>query len=504
MLEKYLEMINEARVYDVAKKTPLDFAPALTEKVSNKVWLKREDLQPVFSYKLRGAYNLISSLSDEEKQQGIVTASAGNHAQGVALSAQKLGIKAVIVMPKTTPEIKINSVRHLGGEIVLHGNTYDEASDHAHKLSDEKSMAYIPPFDHPLVIAGQGTVAKEILEQHTNNPDIIFVPVGGGGLIAGICAYVKSVNPSIKIIGVESDEAPSLERSLKAGKPVLLDKIGIFADGAAVRLVGSETFRVAQKYVDEVILVTNDEICAAVKDIFEDTRSIPEPAGALGLAGLKQYVARENIKNKELIAIFSGANINFDRLRHVAELAELGEQREALVGVTIPEKPGSFHDFCHTIGLRSITEFNYRFADDQQAHIFAGMQIKNGIEEKESLLTKLKDKGYPVVDLSDNEMAKMHIRYMVGGHGVKVENEMLVRFEFPERPGALLHFLNRIGQEWNISLFHYRNHGAAYGRVLMGIQVPESERDQFRQLLEKLELPYWEETENPAYSLFLK
>ena len=497
-------MILEARVYDVAKETPLDFAPALAQKIGNKVWLKREDLQPVFSYKLRGAHNLISSLSDEEKQKGVITASAGNHAQGVALSAKNLGIKAIIVMPKTTPEIKVNAVRHLGGEIVLHGNNYDEASDHAHVLAEKKGMFYIPPFDHPLVIAGQGTVAKEILQQHPGIPDIIFVPVGGGGLIAGICAYVKSLRPEIKIIGVESDEAPSMERSLRAGKPVLLDKIGIFADGAAVRLVGDETFRLAQKYVDEVMLVTNDEICAAVKDIFEDTRSIPEPAGALALAGLKQYVAREDLKDKDLVAIFSGANINFDRLRHVAELAELGEQREALLGVTIPENPGSFREFCHTIGLRSITEFNYRYADDNDAQIFAGIQIREGVDEKESLVALLKEKGYPVVDLSDNEMAKMHIRYMVGGHATKVVNEMLIRFEFPERPGALLHFLTRIGEHWNISLFHYRNHGAAYGRVLMGIQVPETERDELRGVLEKLDLPYWEETNNPAYELFLR
>ena len=504
MLEEYMKMINEARVYDVAKETPLDFASSISRKIGNKVWLKREDLQPVFSYKLRGAHNLISSLSDEEKQKGVITASAGNHAQGVALSAKTLGINAIIVMPKTTPEIKVSSVKHLGGEIVLHGNNYDEASDHAHKLAEEKGLAYIPPFDHPLVIAGQGTVGKEILQQHPNTPDIIFVPVGGGGLIAGICAYVKSLNPEITIIGVESDEAPSLKRSMEAGKPVLLDKIGIFADGAAVRLVGEETFRVANKYVDEVLLVTNDEICAAVKDIFEDTRSIPEPAGALALAGLKQYVVREDLKEKELVAIFSGANINFDRLRHVAELAELGEQREALLGVIIPENPGSFREFCHTIGLRSITEFNYRYADDHDAQIFAGIQIRDGMEEKETLVSKLKEKGYPVVDLSDNEMAKMHIRYMVGGHASKVENEMLIRFEFPERPGALLHFLTRIGEHWNISLFHYRNHGAAYGRVLMGIQVPELERDELLDVLKKLELPYWEETDNPAYALFLR
>ncbi len=504
MLEDYVKEILKARVYDVAKETPLDFAPTVTRRTHNKVWLKREDLQPVFSYKLRGAHNLISSLGEAEKQRGVIAASAGNHAQGVALSASKLGIRSVIVMPKTTPEIKVNAVRHLGGEIVLHGNNYDEASEHAHQLAEEKGMTYIPPFDHPLVIAGQGTVGKEILQQHPTTPDIIFVPVGGGGLIAGVAAYVKYLCPEIKIVGVESDEAPSMKRSLEAGKPVLLDKIGIFADGAAVRLVGEETFRVARDHVDEVLLVNNDEICAAVKDIFEDTRSIPEPAGALALAGLKQYVNREGLQDKELVAIFSGANINFDRLRHVAELAELGEHREVLLGVTIPERPGSFREFCHTIGLRSITEFNYRYADSCDAHIFAGIQIKEGEEEKQALIATLKEKGYPVVDMSDNDMAKMHIRYMVGGHGANVDNEILVRFEFPERPGALLHFLTRIGKQWNISLFHYRNHGAAYGRVLMGIQVPESERPAFRELLQKLDLPNWEETDNPAYALFLR
>lgn len=499
-----MKMILKARVYDVALETPLDHAPAISRRLKNQVWLKREDLQPVFSYKIRGAHNLIASLNEEERDRGVITASAGNHAQGVALSASKIGIRAVIVMPKTTPEIKVNSVRHLGGEIVLHGNTYDEASDHAHELAEQDRLTYIPPFDHPLVIAGQGTVAKEILQQHPNTPDVMFIPVGGGGLIAGVCAYVKYLYPEIKIIGVESDEAPSLKASMDAGHRVLLDKIGIFADGAAVRLVGEETFKLAKDHVDEVILVNNDEICAAVKDIFEDTRSIPEPAGALALAGLKQYVAREGLNDKELIAIFSGANINFDRLRHVAELAELGEQREALLGVTIPEKPGSFRAFCKAIGMRSVTEFNYRYADNQQAHIFAGVQIKNGVEEKEALVGHLRELGYPVEDLSRNEMAKMHVRYMVGGHAAGVEHEMLVRFEFPERPGALLQFLTRIGEEWNISLFHYRNHGAAQGRVLMGIQVPMAERGAFRDLLESLELPYWEETDNPAYALFLR
>ncbi len=504
MLEEYMKMILKARIYDVAIETPLDHAPSISRRLNNTVWLKREDLQPVFSYKIRGAHNLINSLSNEERARGVITASAGNHAQGVALSASKLGIRAIIVMPKTTPEIKVNSVRHMGGEIILHGNNYDEASEHAHALSDENGMTYVPPFDHPMVIAGQGTVAKEILQQHATKPDIIFVPVGGGGLIAGICAYVKYLYPDIKIVGVEPEEAPSLKVSIDAGHRVLLDKIGIFADGAAVRLIGEENFEIAKDYVDEVLLVTNDEICGSVKDIFEDTRSIPEPAGALALAGLKQYVAREKITDKELVAIFSGSNINFDRLRHVAELAELGEQREALLAVTIPEQAGSFRAFCKAIGMRSVTEFNYRYADDRNAHIFAGVQIKNGLEEKEALVAHLREQGYPVEDLSRNEMAKMHVRHMVGGHAAAVENEMIVRFEFPEKPGALLHFLTRIGEHWNISLFHYRNHGAAYGRVLMGIQVPVEDRSQFRDLLESLELPYWEETDNPAYDLFLR
>lgn len=505
MLDEYKKLITEAsgRVYNVAVKTPLDFAPMLSDRFANSIWLKREDQQPVFSYKLRGAFNLISTLGDESRSRGVIAASAGNHAQGVALAANKLGMDAYIVMPKTTPEIKINAVKRYGATVILHGNTYDEAKDHALHLADEKNMAFVPPFDHPLVIAGQATVGVEILEQHPDAIDIIFAPVGGGGLIAGLCAWIKSQKPSVRIIGVEPAEAPCMYRAFEAGKCITLDHIGIFADGAAVKRAGEETFRVAREYVEEIILVSNDEICAAVKDIFEDTRSIPEPAGALALAGLKQYVNREKIRDQQLIAIFSGANVNFDRLRHIAELSALGEHREALIAATIPERPGSFRRFCHDLGARSITEFNYRFADDREAHVFAGVQLRHGIEEKDSLIESLREKGYKVVDLSSDEVAKMHIRYMVGGHAPQAKNERLYRFEFPERPGALLHFLTRLGEKWNISLFHYRNHGAAYGRVLMGIQVQDNEMEPFQKFLDGLGMQYWAENNNPAYELFL-
>ena len=505
MLEEYKKLIEEAsgRVYELAIKTSLDYAQALSLRYDNAIWLKREDQQPVFSYKLRGAFNLISTLSEDARKKGVIAASAGNHAQGVALASQKLGIKSIIVMPKTTPDIKITSVKRLGAEVVLHGNTYDEAKDHALLLSQKKDMAFIPPFDNPLVIAGQATVGVEILEQHPEPIDIIFAPVGGGGLIAGIAAYVKSRHPETKIIGVEPIEAPCMQQAFEAGKCVTLDHIGIFADGAAVRRAGEETFRVAHELVEEILLVSNDEICAAVKDIFEDTRSIPEPAGALALAGLKQYVAREKTRHQELVAVFSGANVNFDRLRHIAELAALGEHREALIATTIPEQPGSFRTFCHDLGPRLITEFNYRYADDHQAHVFAGVQLRNGIEEKNLLIEHLKNKGYEVVDLSNDEVAKMHVRYMVGGHAPQAKNERLYRFEFPERSGALLHFLTQLGERWNISLFHYRNHGAAYGRVLMGIQVKDEEMPEFQKFLDSLGMQYWIENDNPAYKMFL-
>lgn len=505
MFDEYKPLIADARarVYDVARETPLDNAAALSKRLDNYVWLKREDQQPVFSYKLRGAYNLIASLSVSERERGVIAASAGNHAQGVGLAAQRLGMKATIVMPKTTPEIKIEAVRRLGANTVLHGNTYDEAYEHALDIAAEEGQTYIPPYDHPLVIAGQATVGVEILAQHHTRPDIIFVPVGGGGLIAGIAAYVRMVRPEVRIIGVEPDEAPSMHAAFKAGRRVRLDRIGIFADGAAVRQIGEEPFRIARETVDEILLVDIDEICAAVKDVFEDTRSIAEPAGALALAGLKQYVERERLRNQELVAVFSGANVNFDRLRHIAELAELGEHREALIGATIPERPGSFRKFCQALGARQITEFNYRYADCNEAHVFAGVQLRHGVEEKDRLIASLREKGYPVVDMSRNELAKMHVRHMVGGHAPQAEHELLYRFEFPERSGALLHFLSQMGEGWNISLFHYRNHGAAYARVLMGIQVRPEERPQFQDFLDRLDIRYWEETGNPVYEMFL-
>ena len=503
MLQQYVKEILTSRVYEVARETPLDQAPELSRRLHNRVWLKREDLQPVFSYKIRGAYNLISHLDPEQRRRGVIAASAGNHAQGVALSARKLRIRAVIVMPKTTPEIKVAAVRRLGGEVVLHGNTYDDASERAHELEREQGLTYIPPYDHPLVIAGQGTVALELLRQHPEVPDAIFVPVGGGGLIAGIAAYVKYLRPGVRIIGVEAADAPSLYQALKAGERVTLEQVGIFADGAAVRQVGEIPFEIARHFVDEVLVVEADEICAAVKDTFEDLRVIPEPAGALGLAGLKQYVAREGLRDQRLVAILSGANINFDRLRNIAELADLGEQREALLGVTIPERPGAFRAFCHALGPRQLTEFNYRYADDREAAIFVGVRLAHGLEEKARIIAQLRERDYPVQDLSADTVAAEHVRYMVGGHAPGVEDEVVLRFEFPERPGALLHFLTELGDRWNISLFHYRNHGAAYGRVLVGIQVPEAEREEFDQFLEALDFPHWEETGNPAYRLFL-
>jgi len=502
MPHKYIEKILRARVYDVAVETPLDPAPRLSQRLDNQVYLKREDLQPVFSFKLRGAYNKIVGLSAEARNKGVIAASAGNHAQGVALSAKRLGIKALIVMPKTTPPIKVQSVRARGAKIVLHGDSYDEAYVHSLKLAEELGMTFIHPFDDPDVVAGQGTIAMELLRQHADPIHAIFVPVGGGGLIAGVAAYIKYVRPEIKVIGVEPEDAPSLHNALEAGRRVTLKQVGIFADGVAVRQVGKEGFRIARKCVDEVILVNTDEICAAIKDVFDETRTVAEPAGALSVAGLKKYVQREGIKGQNLLAIESGANINFDRLRHVAERAELGEQREALLAVEIPERPGSFLGFCRALGRRSITEFNYRYSDNTRAHVFAGVELANGNEERAELVAHLKEKGYPVIDLTDNETAKLHVRYMVGGHAQGIEDESLFRFEFPERPGALLNFLTQMGKRWNISLFHYRNHGAAYGRVLLGIQVNPGEKAEFQKFLKTLGYPCWEESDNLAYRLF--
>ncbi|HHO70404.1 MAG TPA: threonine ammonia-lyase, biosynthetic [Halothiobacillus sp.] len=502
-LTDYLERILTARVYDVAIESALDHATLLSGRLGNRVLLKREDTQPVFSFKLRGAYNKIHRLWRETGlPNGVIAASAGNHAQGVALAAQRLGLRAVIVMPVTTPNIKVDAVRRRGAQAVLVGDTFDDAYAHACDLAIEEGLEYIPPYDDEDVIAGQGTVGAEILRRHPDPIHAIFVPVGGGGLIAGIAAYVKALRPEIKIIGVEPADAGSLYAALQADERVVLDQVGLFADGVAVKQIGEKPFEVARMAVDEVILATTDEMAAAIKDIFDDTRSITEAAGALALAGLKKYVAREGIKGQTLIAITSGANMNFDRLRFVAERAEIGEQREALFAVTIPERPGSFRSFCELIGRRQITEFNYRYADPDEAQIFVGIKL-DGAAEREAMAVKLRQAGYAVVDLTDNEMAKLHVRHMVGGHCPTIQDEVVYRFEFPERPGALLQFLNSLGTNWNISLFHYRNHGADYGRVLAGIQVPQAERPQLKSYLEKLGYPHWEETDNEAFRLFL-
>ena len=503
MLEQYVKMILTSRVYDVAVETPLQPAGQLSKRLGNKVLLKREDLQPVFSFKIRGAYNKLAQLSAEELARGVVTASAGNHAQGLALAARELGIKATIVMPKTTPEIKIEGVRSRGGKVVLHGDTFPEALAYSLKLVDEKGFVYIHPYDDPYTIAGQGTVAMEILRQQPGALDAIFVPVGGGGLIAGIAAYVKYLRPDIKIIGVEPDDSNCLQQAMRAGERVVLPQVGLFADGVAVAQIGQHTFDICKDYVDEVITVSTDEICAAIKDIYDDTRSITEPAGALGVAGIKKYVELNGVSGQTLVAIDSGANVNFDRLRHVAERAELGEGREAIIAVTIPERPGSFKAFCEAIGKRQITEFNYRYHTGREAHIFVGVQTHPENDPRAGLLDSLRSHGFPVLDLTDNELAKLHIRHMVGGHAVQVSDEMVLRFEFPERPGALFNFLNKLGGHWNISMFHYRNHGAADGRVVAGLQVPADERHLVAAALADIGYPFWDETDNPAYQLFL-
>lgn len=500
---KYIEKILLARVYDVARESALELAPALSRRLENALYLKREDQQPVFSFKLRGAYNKIVSLSEAERAAGVITASAGNHAQGVALAAQRLHLKATIVMPVTTPEIKVAAVQALGARTLLFGDSYDEAYENALELAKAHHMAFIHPYDDPDVIAGQGTIGLEIARQHPDPLHAVFVPVGGGGLIAGIAAYLKQLRPTVRIIGVEPDDAPSLYRALQEGYRVDLERVGLFTDGAAVRQVGEEPFRLAREFVDEVLLVTTDEICAAIRDIFDDTRVLAEPAGALAVAGAKHYVDREGLSGEALVAVVSGANINFDRLRHVAERAELGERREAVFAVTIPEQPGSFRTFCCAMGKRPITEFNYRYTRAEEAHIFVGIKLGGGDPERRAILGALRDQGYPVMDMSDNEMAKLHVRYMVGGRATGVSDERIFRFEFPERPGALLQFLNSLEPNWNITLFHYRNHGAAYGRVVAGIQVPTGDEGAFQGSLERLGYRFWEETDNPAYRLFM-
>ncbi|HYR05550.1 MAG TPA: threonine ammonia-lyase, biosynthetic [Gallionella sp.] len=501
-MNDYLKRILNARVYDVAIESPLELAPNLSARTGNTLLLKREDMQPVFSFKLRGAYNKMAQLTPEQLKRGVIAASAGNHAQGVALSAQKLGCKAVIVMPATTPQIKIDAVKNRGARVVLYGDSYSDACAHALELEKQEDMTFVHPYDDPDVIAGQGTIAMEIMRQHTRPIHAIFCAIGGGGLVAGVAAYVKQLRPDIKIIGVQPIDSDAMFRSLKAKRRVTLDHVGLFADGVAVKQVGQETFRLCRKLVDEIILVDTDATCAAIKDVFEDTRSILEPAGALAIAGAKLYAAREKLKGETLIAIACGANMNFDRLRFVAERAEIGEQREAILAVTIPETPGSFRKFCALLGKRNITEFNYRYDDPKVAHVFAGIQVRNQSETAE-LVEKLRRNNLATLDLSDNEMAKLHLRYLVGGHAPEARDEILFRFEFPERPGALMNFLNSMSHNWNISLFHYRNHGADYGRVLVGMQVPHHDKKVLKTFLDTLGYRYWDESGNPAYRLFL-
>jgi threonine dehydratase len=506
MTDDYLQRVLKARVYDVAIESPLELAPRLSRRLNNRILLKREDLQPVFSFKLRGAYNKISHLSAPIAARGVISASAGNHAQGVALAARKRGIPALIVMPQTTAAIKVQAVLDLGAEVVLHGDIYDSAYDHALNLARERHMVFVHPFDDPDVIAGQGTIGVEILRQTAGDLDAIFVPVGGGGLISGIAAYVKQIYPRIRIIGVQPEDAAAMYESKRQGTRVTLERVGLFADGVAVRRAGEETLELVRKYVDEILLVNTDEICAAIQDIFEDTRSISEPAGALAVAGIKRFVERGKIHDQRLVAINSGANMNFDRLRHVAERADLGALREALLAVEIPERPGSFLQFCETLGQRNITEFNYRLQGSERARVFVGLALEHGHQEAESIVSHLRAAGYTVQDMIGNEMAKLHVRFMIGGRAPANESsleELLYRFEFPERPGALLRFLKAIGTSWNISLFHYRNHGSDYGRVLAGIQVSKGERDEFLRHLHDLHYPYVDESANAAYKMFL-
>ncbi len=504
MPQSYIKRILDARVYDVARETPVHAADLLTRRLGNRVWLKREDLQPVFSFKLRGAYCKMSRLSEAQRERGVVAASAGNHAQGVAMAAQRLHIRATIVMPRTTPQIKVDAVRALGAKVVLHGDSFDEAAVRARELEQDKGLTFVHPFDDPDVIAGQGTIGMEIVRQQPRPLDALFVPVGGGGLLAGVAAYVKYVWPKTRLIGVEPEDAACLALALARGRRDTLSEVGLFADGCAVAQVGKEPFRIVRDLVSEVITVSTDEMCAAIKDIFEDTRSIAEPAGALALAGLKKYVERTGVTDRDLLAIVSGANTNFDRLRYISERTEIGEHREAVISVTVPERPGAFKQFCSALGRRNITEFNYRYADADSAQVFVGLSVTPGGEDLTELLADLRERGYTTEDMTDNEVAKLHIRYMVGGHSPPdMQQELVYRVEFPERPGALLKFLSGLGQRWNISMFHYRNHGAAFGRILVGIQAPASERKSFEKVLDGINFPYSEETDNRAYQLYL-
>ena len=502
-LSDYLQRILTARVYDVAIESPLEAAKNLTRRLGNQVFLKREDQQPVFSFKLRGAYNKMAGLNAAQLQRGVICASAGNHAQGVALAAKRLGCRALIVMPVTTPKLKVDAVKTLGGEIVLHGDSYSDAYLHAKALEDEQGLTFVHPFDDPDVIAGQGTIAMEILRQHQGPIDAVFVAIGGGGLVSGVAAYIKAVRPEIKIIGVQTNDSDAMLQSVRAGRRVELTDVGLFADGTAVKLVGVETFRLARKLIDDFVVVDTDAVCAAIKDVFQDTRSILEPSGAMGVAAIKQYVEQHKLKGKTLVAITCGANMNFDRLRFVAERAEVGEDREALFAVTIPEERGSFKRFCELIGPRAVTEFNYRISDAKVAHVFVGIATSKR-DESEKLANTFKRHGFATLNLTDDELAKQHVRHLVGGHTALAEDERLYRFIFPERPGALMRFLSSMHPSWNISLFHYRNQGADYGRILVGIQVPRSDGRAFRDFLESLAYPCQDETDNPVYHLFLR
>ena len=501
--DEYLSRILRARVSDIALETPLERMVRLSARLDNTVLLKREGLQPAFSFKVRGAYNKMRGLNEAQRRRGVIAASAGNHAQGVAMAGRTLGIDALIVMPTTTPAIKVEAVRALGARAVLYGDGFEDAYQHALELAAVDDRVFIHPYDDPEVIAGQGTIAAEILRQCAAAIDAIFVPVGGGGLIAGIAAYVKPLFPEVRVVGVEPEDSNCLQAALAAGERVVLDSVSLFADGVAVKQIGAEAFRIARECVDEVIAVSTDEICAAIKDIYEDTRAIAEPAGALGVAGLKRWVERERARERTLVAIESGANLNFDRLRYISERTETGAHAEVLLAVTIPEEKGSFRRFCNVLHGRSITEFNYRYSDAARADIFVGLKISAGDSERRALIGELHERGYAVTDMTDNEVAKLHIRHLVGGRAA-VPDEVLYRFEFPERPGALLRFLNQMGERWNISLFHYRNHGAADGRVLAGIQVAAQDAAPFREFLAQLGYPYHDETHNPAYEFYLK